>query len=272
LDAASWRRPILLALNVARDREAGRELVESSMLQERAHGIDRDGIVPVLAGGDAEVVLAGDRTLAVPVVATPWLEGALELHVIGASIQSEASSQLESARFFAVDGFEIEPAGPGLRATGRLLDEASSDRMWGEHVARCTRTMELTGAGAAVPEFELNDGDLVLWESRTVAVGLSRPRPEVTLSAALLPLLVPSARADGALATGTRLYWNKPTAALEVMTRTWLSCGRDPAALEAALAETVSAIERTASDDADEPRAMALELAREALQRRALAA
>jgi hypothetical protein len=78
LRGATWARPIAFAIDVARDREAARELAVTTAELRRVVAVEPDRIVRVLTERVESIDTAGGR-LAVPVVIAPWIDDPGEL-------------------------------------------------------------------------------------------------------------------------------------------------------------------------------------------------
>jgi hypothetical protein len=203
-----WSEPAIFGINVARDRDGGRELLATTREQRRLHAINREGVLGVL--GEELIAVptaAGEAT--VPVVAVPWVEQARELQVVDAPREV-------TGRFLIVERFEPRGTLEAYRPRGHLLDAAQSERLWREQLhLRLRLTRFDDDRSATTPFFEINEGDLVWCHGAVKAIGLSEPEPALPWGAWLIRLLLSSTH-DGA-GGSHRIYWNRPSAAIAIV-------------------------------------------------------
>jgi hypothetical protein len=203
---------VVLCLNVARDRESGRELVWTAQEMRRLHAIAPGSVLGVLACETLVGQTAGGPA-PIPVVAVPWLEGAQELQVV-------RDPPRDSGLFLIVDRFEARgSASPGRQfPLGQILDPDASEALFREQLALRVKLTRFEDDGAAsTPFFEMNEGDLVWRDGLVTAIAVSEPEPALPLGLWALRLLLTSTH-DGA-GGATRIFWNRPESAIEVIDR-----------------------------------------------------
>jgi hypothetical protein len=199
------------AVHVARDADAGAELLATSSQMKRLHTLDPDGVTEVLAVDNVPLD-SGGAPWSVPIVATSWADESNELHVI-----RDATTGF--GRFAAVDRFLCAPDSPGRIQSilGTRLDSAVSDGIWAEILRRTVRYTEFADLAGPVRSTatEINEGDWVWDGHRLRLVALSDEPPSPSLGGWVLHLLLLGARADSGPAA-PRLYWGNVERALEV--------------------------------------------------------
>lgn len=234
LRGAGWPSPITFAVNLARDREAASELVATTAAMRRLAAADPQRIVAVLAERTAVVETAGGR-LVLPIVISPWLDGARELQVTRDFTDA-------AGRFLVVDRFvgDASELPAPHRARGQLLTPAASDGIWSESIAMRARAAELVGERLVLaPRFELNEGDLV-WDNGAIRViAVSAPEPPVPIACWVLDVLAAS---TGSGAVGADpIYWRRPMLAAVALrdglsahaTLSWANCVAEVERLDA---------------------------------------
>lgn len=149
--------PTRFVLNIARDIEAGRELSavcsELSALKLR----DCSLVVEVLDSGTV-----GGRW-DVPVVATNWISGGYELHV------------LSTGRAIAIDRFNSDPSDPRRVASVTVRSDLDSDDLWSGILRSWISLGDWSRPDGPVllPRTEINEGDWVFADGRAVLCGLT---------------------------------------------------------------------------------------------------
>jgi hypothetical protein len=219
LRSRAHRTAAVLGLNVARDQDSAKELLSTSQEMRRLHSLDPATVLGVLAEETVEIRSAGGQ-IRLPVVAVPWIERARELQVV-------RDTEARSGRFIAVDEFvprhNGDPAGR-QRASGQLLSPGFSEALWRDQLScrvRLTRfDDDLT---ATTPFFEINEGDLVLDANVIKAISVSERSPTLPLGLWVLDLLCSSASDPDWYSL--RIFWNRPSSAIEVLSSTLGAAG-----------------------------------------------
>jgi hypothetical protein len=209
--ASGLGQPVVFGLNVARDRDAARELVRTTHEMRRLHALEPTSVLGVLAEEIEEIVTAGG-IVSLPVIAVPWIEQARELQMLYDAPQG-------SGRFVVVERFEPldakDPAGR-QHARGRVSTSDETEALWRALLALRLKLTRFNDDGTATtPFFEINEGDLVWVNGHIVAIAVSEPKPALPLGLWVLELMLTSA--GDPQRQGMRIFWNRPRSAIAVL-------------------------------------------------------
>jgi hypothetical protein len=172
---------ISFALNVARDSEAGKELLDSAaILQEITPRISSAGIARVLFA--ARISLPKAETASVATVVQEWIEDSYELGYL-------PDRMTHRHQLFAIDRFLMAPDAHGriVSVAGRRLESQEQASILSQILMAMLEASRYDPASQQVcfPSFELNEGDWVLSQGRAFLVAVSTKLERMNLNAAL---------------------------------------------------------------------------------------
>jgi hypothetical protein len=200
---ARWRagdRELVACLNIARDREAARELLASATLLCAWHERSPDQVVDIVGSRDV-VSQTTQGEVATALVVSSWVDG-LELH---APQQSDRPARLAAVGWFVN---EREPDTGFVRSQrifGRWLDDGG-EAAWRDLTQLLVSLAEPAPDGAwLLPDLRVNDGDLV-WADGCVVLVAACEAPFVHRPGHAGPL--------HELAQWNRYAWDRLVAAL----------------------------------------------------------
>ena len=202
--------PFHVALNVARDEAAGQELEKSSCLLEQCYQRNPGGMVaPVIL---QRRVRPPGVDFDVPVVASAWIDRALELHL--------PPNDGSRFCFFGVKRFITGADAPGkIKALqGRRFTRAKSIDIWRQLFRFYGKyaTAAQDGSCIYLPDFEINEGDWVWSKHRAWLVALSGTRIRMPLPEAFWYLFIEMADRYGLdRPDDRRLFWRCVRESLE---------------------------------------------------------
>jgi hypothetical protein len=162
-----WRvcdHDLVACLNVARDREAARELLDSAALLRTWHGKCPDRVVDIVASLEG-IYQTTQGEVATTVIVSSWIDG-LEVHV---PAQADRPAKLAAAAWFVNEREEASAFVARQRIFGRWLEDGGY-ATWRDLERLLSGLAERTSDGGWVlPDFRINDGDLV-WTDRGTVV------------------------------------------------------------------------------------------------------
>jgi hypothetical protein len=164
-----WRagdRELVACLNVARDMEAAQELLASSKLLRAWHTKSSLQVVDVVVSMEG-VRQTTQGALATAVVISSWIDG-LELH---APEQSNRPARLATVGWFVNERETDTGFVKRQRIFGRWLDDGG-EAAWRD-IGQLLLSLAEPGPEGAwlLPDFRVNDGDLVWTDGGAVLVG-----------------------------------------------------------------------------------------------------
>lgn len=164
-----WRAgdcELVACLNVARDVEAAQELLASSMLLRAWHARNPDHVVDVVASLErVRQTTQGD--MLTTVIVSPWIDG-LELH---APAQTKLPARLAAVGWFVNERKATTAFVERQRIFGYWLEDDGA-AAWRD-LGQLLLTLAEPGRDGAwlLPDFRVNDGDLVWTDDGVVLVG-----------------------------------------------------------------------------------------------------
>ncbi|MGF1481959.1 MAG: hypothetical protein ACFB4I_21175 [Cyanophyceae cyanobacterium] len=177
LHSEAFYPSLVFCLNVARDSEAGRELVDSYAHLVNWYARDPTHVAKPLCLETVETNLAG-RTISLAMTLHAWIDGR-ELH--------GRPGRNGSAAFIEVEWFVPEHSQnqESLRVLGRILSATEHQQLWAQLLKFYRRhaTYSTNGAEVVIPGLEINDGDLVWTGQEIVAVAASATSSALSLQA-----------------------------------------------------------------------------------------
>jgi hypothetical protein len=182
-------QPIRFVVEVARDFEAGRELVDVAT-ELGALGVRNPSrVVRVL--GRSEIPLPAWN---VPVIANTWIPEGFEIHV------------LRDGRAVAIERFASDPAEPARAASFAIRDGLQSDDLWAAMLLSWIALGDWRRPEGPVllPNVQINEGDWVFTNGIATLCGVTPGTLMLSCRDALSACLTLSATADH---SGPRITW-----------------------------------------------------------------